>query len=239
MANSSRTRDPNRHFLTLAGARLVASLRHCRVADLGSIVDPNDAPKFMPHRSGVNRFFCDLVRLTLERPDWGVESWRDEHKLRTPFGEIQPDSFSRLLHPGGAVEFYFEYDCGTEHRRTLVDKFANYLRVASTWRSLDGRPFPCVLFVTSTDDRELSLLRALLAAVKEWDPERARSAWFPFYCTTVARLAKRKQLGAVWRDMFLRQPERLRMDQLPSVDAEPYHLDDSLGRRWADAIKTR
>ncbi|MGH2373263.1 MAG: recombinase family protein [bacterium] len=77
---------------------------------------PRQASKFMLHRTGVNRIFCDLCRLTLMRPGWGVETWRDEHKLRTPYGEVQPDSFGRLLHPGDAAEFYFEYDAGTEHR---------------------------------------------------------------------------------------------------------------------------
>ncbi|MCA1831304.1 MAG: replication-relaxation family protein [Actinomycetota bacterium] len=236
--SSSRTRDANRHFLTPAGARLVASWRRCRVAELGAIpVDEDAAKKLMPHRAGVNRFFADLVRETLKHPGYGVEAWRDEHKLRTPFGEIQPDSFGRLLHPGSAVEFYFEYDRDTEHVKPLLDKFASYLRIASTWESLDGKPFPAVLFVVPSDDRERALLKALLKALQQWDPAYARTAILPLYCTTVVRLIKAKQLGPVWRDMFLRRPERLRLDQLPSIDAEPYHLEDCLGRRWAKPKK--
>lgn len=230
---SARTRDPNRHYLTFAGAKLVASIQQCRVASLGALVDPRRAAQFMPHRSGVNRFFCDLVRHALMRSGFGVETWRDEHKLRTPFGEVQPDSFGRLLLPDGAVEFYFEYDNATERRGYLEDKFAGYLRIASRWRSLDGKPFPNVLFVTTKDDREHGLLTALLRATQRWHAQRARSAMFPFYCTTVARLAKRGQLGAVWRDMFVPHQQRLRLDQLPTVDADPYRLEDCLGRRFS------
>lgn len=189
--SSKRTRDTNRHFLSPVGARLVATWRRCRVADLGAIpVDVDAAAKLMPHRAGVNRFFADLVRETLKRPGYGVETWRDEHKLRTPFGEVQPDSFGRLLHPGGAVEFYFEYDRDTEHIKPLIDKFVSYLRIASTWQSEESKRFPSVLFVVPKDNRELNLLRALLKAVEEWDPTRASSARLPLYCTTVARLAK-------------------------------------------------
>ena len=230
--SSSRRRDANRHLLTPAGLNLVASLRGCRVAELGKIpTDKNAVERIIRHRAGVNRFFCDLVALTLQRQDYGLESWRDEHKLITPFGEVQPDSFGRLVYPAGAVEFYFEYDLGTEHRRVLIDKLANYLRIASTWDSLDDQAFPNVLFVTTKDDRELEFLRAALRAVRELKLERSTSARLPFYCTTVARLRKHGQLGPVWRDMF-RRGDRLRLDQLSSIDAEPYHLGDCLGRRW-------
>jgi hypothetical protein len=236
--SSKRTRDTNRHFLSPAGARLVATSRRCRVADLGAIpVDADAAELQMPHRSGVNRFFGDLVRQTLKLPGYGVETWRDEHKLRTSFGEVQPDSFGRLLHPGGAVEFYFEYDRDTEHIKPLIDKFVSYLRIASTWESPDGKPFPSVLFVVPKDDRELNLLRALLKAVEEWDPTRASTARLPLYCTTVARLAKGGQLGAVWRDMLVRRPGRLRLDELPVIDGLPYHLGDCLGHRFAKLNK--
>jgi len=236
--SSKRTRDANRHFLSPAGARLVATWRRCRVADLGAMpADEAAAETLMPHRSGVNRFFCDLVRQTLKLPGYGVETWRDEHKLRTPYGEIQPDSLGRLLHPGGAVEFYFEYDRDTERIKPLIDKFVSYLRIASTWESPDGRPFPSVLFVVPKDDRELDLLRALLMAVEEWDPTRASTARLPLYCTTVAWLAKGGQLGAVWRDMLVRRPARVRLDELPSIDASPYHLDDCFGRRFANRKK--
>lgn len=230
--SSSRKRDANRHFLTPAGLKFVASRRGCRVAELGKIpTDKDAAERIIRHRSGVNRFFCDLVTLTLQRHGYCVETWRDEHKLSTPFGEIQPDSFGRLLHSSGAVEFFFEYDLGTEHRRVLIDKLANYLRIASTWDSSDDKPFPNVLFVTTKDDRELELLKVALRAVRELSLERSTTGRFPFYCTTVARLRKHGQLGPVWREIFLRG-ERLRLDQLPSVDVEPYHLDDCVGRHW-------
>jgi hypothetical protein len=234
--STSRRRDPDRHFLTPAGLALVALLRGCRVAELGKIPTSREtAASIIRHRSGVNRFFCDLVTLTRERPGYGVETWRDEHKLKTSFGEVQPDSFGRLLYPGGAVEFYFEYDLGTEHRKVLIDKFAHYQRIASTWDALDEKPFPSVLFVCPKDDRELELLRTAMRAVAEWDPEDASTASFPFYCTTVVRLRNHGQLGSIWRDMFGRN-ERLRLDELPSIDASAYDVRDCLGRGFAPKV---
>lgn len=233
---SKGKREPDRHYLTPKGLKLAAMLRRCRVAELGKAPTTEaEAKALMPHRRGVNRFFSDLVALTLERPAYGLETWRDEHKLKTSAGELQPDSFGRLLHPGGAIEFYFEYDLSTEHRSVLIDKFANYQRIASTWDSLDGKPFPSVLFVCPKDGRELELLRCAMRGAAHWDPKNSITARLPFYCTTVVRLRKHTQLGPVWRDMY-GSWDRLCLDQLPSVDASPYDLEDCLGRRFAARV---
>lgn len=233
---SKGKRDHDRHFLTPAGLTLVARIRGCRVADLGKVPTTEKAAKaIMPHRRGVNRFFSDLVSLTLERSGYGLETWRDEHKLKASGTEVQPDSFGRLLHPAGAVEFYFEYDLGTEHRTVLIDKFARYQQIAAGWDSLDAKPFPCVLFVCPKDARELELLRCAMRSVAHFDPDQAHSARFPFYWTTVQRLRKHRQLGPVWRDMY-GSWDRVRLDELPSIDASPYDLADCLGRQFAARV---
>jgi hypothetical protein len=225
-------READRHFLTPLGAQLVASHLGCRVAALGAMPrDADHAATLMPHRSGVNAFFCGLVEQTRGRPGYGLETWRDEHKVRTPYGEVQPDGFGRLLHPGGASEFYFEYDRSTENRAALLTKLTSYPRIASTWQGIDDRPFPSVLFVATKDDRELALLKALLAATGRWDPARATSSRLPFYCSTVARLKSKGHLGAVWRDM-LASSTRLRLDELAAIDGSAYDLSACLGRRW-------
>lgn len=225
-------READRHFLTPPGAQLVASHLGCRVAALGAMPrDEDHARALMPHRSGVNAFFCGLVEQTLGRPGYGLETWTDEHKVRTPYGEVQPDGFGRLLHAGGATEFYFEYDRSTENRASLLTKFTSYLRIASTWQSIDDRPFPSVLFVVTKDDRELALLKALLAATGRWNPTRATSGRLPLYCSTVARLKSKGHLGAVWRDM-LASSARLRLDELATIDGSAYDLSACLGRRW-------
>ena len=230
---SSRAREVDRHYLAPAGAQVLARHLGCGTRDLGDVpADDAAAAKRMAHRSGVNAFFCGIVSQTLTRAVYGLECWTDEHKVTTAFGEVQPDGFGRLLHPGGATEFYFEYDLSTEHRRSLIDKFAKYLRVATHWESIDGRPFPSVLFVVPGDHRELHLLKALLAAVNQWDPSRVRTTHPPLYCSTVTRLRVKGHLGPVWRDMLVRGASRLRLDELPAIDGSEYDLDDCLGRRW-------
>ncbi len=230
----TRAREPDRHYLTSRGATLTARPLGCRVAALGALPrSPAHARSLMPHRSGVNAFFCGLVAVTLERPGFGLAVWGDEHRVRTPYGEVQPDGFGRLLHPGGVTDFYFEYDLATEHRDALVGKFTNYLRVASHWEHPDDRPFPSVLFVVPGDDRELDLLRFLGRAIQRWNPQRAATAHVPFYCSTVTRVRHKTPLGAVWRPMLQRPATRLRMDELPAVeDRSGYDLDECLGRRW-------
>lgn len=226
------TREADRHCLSGEGARYGARSLGVRVRDLGDLPKSEaHAKRLMPHRSGVNAFFCGLVVATLGRPGYGLQCWTDEHKLRTPYGEVQPDGFGRLLHPGGANEFYFEYDLSTEHRAALRTKFLNYLRVASHWEDPDGEPFPSVLFVVPGEDRELDLLRTLLKAVGGWDAAQAQTARLPFYCSTVTRV-RSGPLGPVWRDMLQRPAKRLRLDEVAAIDGSGFDLSECLGRRW-------
>jgi hypothetical protein len=70
--------------------------------------------KNLPHRLGANAFFCALIEASRAREGHCLISWRPEHWVRTRAAEVKPDGFGRYLHPGGACEFYLEYDRGTE-----------------------------------------------------------------------------------------------------------------------------
>jgi hypothetical protein len=229
---AGRARESGRHYMSALGARLVARRLRVDVHSLGKLPqNQRHAEELMPHRSGVNAFFCGIVASTVERPGWGLESWIDERQVRTPFSTVQPDGLGRLRHPAGATEFYFEYDLSTEHRKALVTKFVSYLRVASNWEQPDGHPFPSALFVVPGDHRELDLLQLLFRAIRAWDAAKAGTARLPFYCSTVSRVRGAKHLGPAWRHMLERPAKRLRLDELPTIDANGYDVADCLGRR--------
>ncbi len=62
--------------------------------------------------------------------------------------EVKPDGFGRYLHPGGACEFYLEYDRGTEAFGALSRKLEGYLRLAAGWtEDQDLSGFPNLLLV--------------------------------------------------------------------------------------------
>ncbi|MGH2723606.1 MAG: replication-relaxation family protein [Actinomycetota bacterium] len=184
----------------------------------------------LPHRLGVNDFFCRLVR-ACEPSGYGVQAWEDEHKIRFGGREVQPDGLGRLLHPGGGVEFLLEYDRGTEHFWAVVTKLGNYLAVSSA-RPVDSpERFPNVLFVVPGRGREELLRRAFAVAVERWDPAAARSAWMPFYVTHLRLLREAGHLGPVWLPLTA-PAKRLRITELDGVPECFWDLSECLRVRW-------
>ena len=55
---------------------------------------------------------------------------------------------------GGALDFYLEYDRGTETTRQLANKLAGYIGVARDWTEQGAEHFPCVLIVVPNHRRE-------------------------------------------------------------------------------------
>lgn len=185
----------------------------------------------LPHRLGVNDFFCRLVLACDASSRHGVHAWEDEHKVRGGAGEVQPDGFGRLLHPGGAVEFLLEYDRGTEHFWAVVTKLGNYLAVSSARPADSPERFPNILFVVPGRAREELLRRAFAVAVERWDPASARSAWMPFHVTHHGLLRQAGPLGAVWLPLAA-PPKRLRISELEGNPECWWDLSECLRVRW-------
>jgi protein involved in plasmid replication-relaxation len=77
-----------------------------------------------------------------------------ERTVRTTDGWIRLDGYGVYLHPGGALNFYLEYDRGTETTRQLANKLAGYLGVARDWTEQGAKHFPSVLIVVPNHRRE-------------------------------------------------------------------------------------
>lgn len=110
----------------------IAERKGVRLSDLPWIPDESyRRSKNLPHRLGVNVFFCALIEASRAREGHCLVSWRPEHWVRTKAAEVKPDGFGRYLYPAGACEFYLEYDRGTEAFGALSRKLEGYLRLAS------------------------------------------------------------------------------------------------------------
>lgn len=206
----------------------------------------HDADRHLDHLLGVNRLFVSLVEASLLHPDHGLEKWVTERYLRTKKSWIRHDGFGRYQHPGGACDFYLEYDRGTEWRDQLVRKLRGYILMAIKWtEEEDPRQFVNLLVVVPNDKREAAFDRALEAAVESLDVDEKTAVKLPFFITSEEVLADRGMLGRVWRkfapppkkrplaSLFL--AERLSFVELPVKKAGPYDLERCLGKKWTDA----
>jgi hypothetical protein len=142
-------RPPACFILTKAGLSEIAKAKDVRVSDLPWVPDHSYRSNLLlAHRLGVNGFFCALAEASRAHEGHCLATWRPEHWVRTRAAEVKPDGFGRYLHPGGACEFYLEYDRGTEAFGALSRKLEGYLRLAAGWtRDLDLVGFPNLLII--------------------------------------------------------------------------------------------
>lgn len=204
------------------------------------------ADRHLQHLLGINRFFVSLVEASLLHADHGLEKWVTERYVRTRKSWIRHDGFGRYQHPGGACDFYFEYDRVTEWHDQLVNKLRGYVLMAIKWTEDENpKEFVNVLVVVPTEKRETAFDRALKAAVESLDPGERTAINLPFFIASEELLAENGMLGKVWRQ-FAPPPEkrtlapyflsqRLSLLELASRKAGPYDLERCLGKSWTDS----
>lgn len=221
-------RPPEHHYLSPLGVSVLAHREGVPRGQLPWVPDESYSDnRNLRHRMGVNAFFCALVEASLLREDHGLQRWRPERKVRTRAGEIQPDGFGRYLHPGGACEFYLEYDRATEGPTALKEKLRGYLRFAAGWG--EGAVFPNVFVVVPDEDRESDVLSAAERAGRS----KQKADPVSIFVTNEDLLARRGMLGPAWLATGS-EGGRLRLTELPATDASPYDLGACLGRHWTD-----
>jgi hypothetical protein len=149
---------PFHYMLDELGAILVAAERGLDVAELGYRRDKTLAVAYsqrLAHLVGVNGFFTALVaaaRRTTGRAE--LLRWWSERRCATTWGHIvRPDGYGRWSEGGHTIDFFLEYDRGTEPLTRLAAKLNNYADLAAattittTW----------TLFWLPTPSRETAL----------------------------------------------------------------------------------
>jgi hypothetical protein len=191
--------------------------------------------KLIAHRLGVNAFFCALAEASRSFQGHCLATWRPEHWVRTKAVEVKPDGFGRYLHPGGACEFYFEYDRATEARGALTTKLEGYLKLAAGWTSeqeLTG--FPNLLVLVPEEEREGEVATAFRSAVGSLHVSSSLASSFLLYVTSEERLTEHGVLGPAWR-LVPADGERLSLTQVPAQPRDLYRTTRCLGRYFTDA----
>lgn len=229
-------RAPACWYLTKPGLVEIADAKDIRTSDLPWVPDSSyRTNKLIAHRLGVNAFFCGLAEASRAFQGHCLATWRPEHWVRTKSVEIKPDGFGRYLHPGGACEFYFEYDRATEARGALTRKLEGYLKLAAGWtREQELTGFPNVVVVVPEEEREEEVATAYRSATTTLHASSSLASSFPLYVGSEDRLTEKGVLGPAWKHVPT-DGERLSLIQLPSGSRDLYRTTRCLGRYFTDA----
>jgi hypothetical protein len=229
-------RPPACWFLTKTGLSEIADAKGVRASDLSWVPDHSyRSSQMLAHRLGVNAFFCALAEACRANEGACLLTWRPEHWVRTRAAEVKPDGFGRYRHPGGACEFYLEYDRGTEAFGALARKLEGYLRLAAGWteeRDLTG--FPNLLIIVPEGVREGEVGSALRHAIGSLHVSGSLATSFPFYVAREDGLNHLGVLGSVWRHLHT-DGDRLSLVDLPAQPRDLYRASRCLGRYFTDA----
>jgi hypothetical protein len=228
------------HTLTESGARIVASLLGVARSELRYVVrvqEDREQDSWLAHRLGVNEFFCALIEAGRTTDGHGLAKWVPERTIRTADGWIRPDGFGVFVHPAGALDFYLEYDRGTETTRQLANKLAGYIGMARDWSEHGAEHFPCVLIVVPNHRREQIVAAALATALARFRrPERF--AALPFYVASEKALGHNGVLGRVWAPLA-KTDRRLAITEMPAKEGLDYDLSECIGRCFTEDTLAR
>ncbi|HEX6579298.1 MAG TPA: replication-relaxation family protein [Actinomycetota bacterium] len=229
-------RAPACWHLTKEGLVEIADAKDVRTSDLPWVPDSSyRSSKLLAHRLGVNAYFCALAEASRVLQGHCLATWRPEHWVRTRAAEIKPDGFGRYLHPGGACEFYLEYDRATEASGALSRKLEGYLRLAAGWtREQELSGFPNLLVLVPEEEREEKVASAFRSAVAGHHVSGSLTSSFPLYVASEGPLTDLGVLGPVWKHL-LTDGERLSLVDLPARPGDLYRATRCLGRYFTDA----
>jgi hypothetical protein len=121
---------PFHYVLDHMGAAVLAAERGQTVTELGYRRDKAIGiahNQRLSHLVGVNGFFSSLAAAARRRPGASLEQWWSERRCRATWGAIvRPDGYGRWRETAAVIDFFLEYDNGTEPLRRLSEKLAGY-----------------------------------------------------------------------------------------------------------------
>jgi Replication-relaxation len=148
---------PMHYVLGPAGAAILAQRRGKTVAQLGYRIDRALAIAHsdkLSHLVGANGLFTALAAHARAHPGTELVTWWSERRCQSVWGKYaRPDGYGRWREHHREVDFFTEYDTGTEPLHRLDAKIADYVALAET-TGIAGTP---VLFILPNPAREQHL----------------------------------------------------------------------------------
>jgi hypothetical protein len=193
---------PYHYVLGPLGAALLAAEADQEPAQLGYRRDRTLAlahSQRLAHLLGVNSFFCALARAARQDPGAALEVWWSEQRCAAQWGRlVHPDGYGRWREQQTRVDFFLEYDRGSEPAGRLAAKLPGYLQLAQA--SQLATP---LLFWLPTPAREAAARQALsgsslpvATATPHPDHTPAGPLWLPLH--TSGRRRRLAQLASAW-----------------------------------------
>src|SRR5829696_765384 len=193
---------PYHYVLGPLGAALLAAEADREPAQLGYRRDRALAlahSQRLQHLLGVNSFFCALARVARQDPAAALEVWWSEQRCTAQWGRlVHPDGYGRWREHQTRVDFFLEYDRGSEPAGRLAAKLPGYLQLAQA--SQLATP---LLFWLPTPAREAAARQALsgsslpvATATPHPDHTPAGPLWLPLHTSGPRR--RLAQLASAW-----------------------------------------
>lgn len=152
--------DPYHYVLDTLGVEVVAADRGIEVgrpADRHARAMALADSQRLAHLLGTNGLFCALVRWVRREPGVELAEWWSERRCAAEWGDVvRPDGFGALRLGGTVVEFFVEYDAGTETLDRVAAKLRGYADLARATEWL-----PWVLFWFPSPGREAEARKVL------------------------------------------------------------------------------
>jgi hypothetical protein len=153
----------------------------------------------LQHLLGVNSFFCALVRAARQDPAAALEVWWSEQRCAAQWGRlVRPDGYGRWREHGTRVDFFLEYDRGSEPLQRLAAKLPGYAELARA----SGIATPLLVWLP-TPAREAAARQALAGsslpvatASPHPDHTPAGPLWLPLHTDGPRR--RLAQLASGW-----------------------------------------
>lgn len=163
---------PMHYVLAPAGAAVLAAEDGLEVKDLGYRHDRAFGVAHslrLAHIIGVNEWFTALIDRARHDDHTAVGAWWSEARCARHFGDlIKPDAYGRYTAHTREIEFFLEYDFGTEQLAKLAGKLTGYAALAEA----TGITTPLLVWLP-TSRREATARRLLHRAWHELDDPRA------------------------------------------------------------------
>ncbi|WP_418156069.1 replication-relaxation family protein [Actinoalloteichus caeruleus] len=123
----------------------------------------------LAHTVGVNEWFTSLIDRAVRHHEgeerMTLAAWWSEARCARHFGDlVKPDGYGRWQHGGRHIEWFLEYDFGTEVLAKLAGKLAGYAALAEA----TGITTPVLVWLP-TSRREATARRVLARTWRELD----------------------------------------------------------------------
>jgi Replication-relaxation len=204
---------PYHYLLGPAGAAVLAAEQDSTVRRLGHRADKAleiAHSQRLAHLVGVNGFFTALIGHARRRPPGRARLtvWLSERGCHDRWGHVvRADGYGRWQEGDREVDFFLEYDRGTEPTDRLAAKLAAYGELADATQI----PTPVLLWLLPSTGREASVRQAL-AREGRWGRVR-------FLVATASPTLGRGPAEAAWLPLGQTWPRR-RLIELDEPDDE-------------------